>query len=53
MTDKLLLNRTATTLNLLPSEIAEVVTVNQFKEFKGIIDRHITSGALGRFDYGF
>lgn len=48
MRDKVLLNRTATTWNILPSEIAE--TVNQFK---AQIDRHMLSGALRRSVYGF
>ncbi|RNA25803.1 hypothetical protein BpHYR1_047203 [Brachionus plicatilis] len=37
MRDKFLLNRTATTWNLLPSEIAETDTANQFK---AKIERH-------------
>jgi hypothetical protein len=40
MRDGFLLNRNATTWNMLPSEIAEADTVNQFK---ARLDKHMTS----------
>ena len=48
MRDKFLLNRTATTWNFLPSEIAETDTVNQFK---AKIDRHMKSETWRRSVY--
>ncbi|RNA23965.1 RNA-directed DNA polymerase from mobile element jockey-like [Brachionus plicatilis] len=48
MRDKFLLNRTATTWNLLPSEIAGTDTVNQFK---AKIDRHMKSETWRRSVY--
>ena len=48
MRDNFLLNRNATTWNMLPSEIAEADTVNQFK---ARIDKHMTSETWRRSVY--
>ena len=48
MRDNFLLNRNATTWNMLPSEIAEADTVNQFK---ARIDRHMASETWRRSVY--
>ncbi len=48
MRDNFLLNRNATTLNMLPSEIAEADTV---KQFKARIDRHMASETWRRSVY--
>ena len=48
MRDNSLLNRNATTWNMLPSEIAEADTVNQFK---ARIDRHMASVTWRRSVY--
>ena len=48
MRDNFLLNRNATTWNMLPSDIAEADTVNQFK---ARIDRHMASETWRRSVY--
>jgi len=48
MRDGFLLNRNATTWNMLPSEIAEADTVNQFK---ARLDKHMTSETWRRSVY--
>ena len=48
MRDNFLLNRNATTWNMLPSEIAEADTVNQFK---ARLDKHMASETWRRSVY--